>query len=127
MKAIIRQAAIRRSMPERRSAQAVSAIPAAPPEASSRVAARPGHRDLIALAPVDPALAADEHGSEQRDVAEKRACLEQRGQREPPAVAALDAIPRVLQADQARQREVQEGDRRDDEHARDHELAAGEV
>ena len=41
MKAIIRQATIRGSSPERRSAQAVSAIPPAPAEANSRVAARP--------------------------------------------------------------------------------------
>ena len=39
--AIIRQATIRGSIPERRSAQAVSAMPPAPPAANSRVAARP--------------------------------------------------------------------------------------
>ncbi len=34
---------------------------------------QPGHRDLVALPPVDRALAADEHGPEQRHVAEERA------------------------------------------------------
>ena len=41
MKAIMRQATIRGSSPERRSAQAVSATPPAPAEANRRVAARP--------------------------------------------------------------------------------------
>ena len=41
MNAIIRQATIRGSIPERRTAQAVSAIPPAPADANSRVAARP--------------------------------------------------------------------------------------
>ncbi len=41
MNAIIRQATMRGSMPERRSAHAVNAMPPAPAEANSRVAARP--------------------------------------------------------------------------------------
>ena len=41
MKAIIRQATMRGSIPERRSAHAVSAMPPAPAEANSRVAASP--------------------------------------------------------------------------------------
>ena len=41
MKATIRQATTRGSIPERPSAQTVSAIPPAPAEANSRVAARP--------------------------------------------------------------------------------------
>ena len=41
MKATIRQATRRGSIPERRSAQAVSATPPAPAAANSRVAARP--------------------------------------------------------------------------------------
>ena len=41
MKAIIRQATIRASRPDRRSAQAVSATPPAPAEANRRVAANP--------------------------------------------------------------------------------------
>ena len=39
--ASVLSATVRRGMPERRSAQAVSAIPPAPPAANSRVAARP--------------------------------------------------------------------------------------
>ena len=41
MKATIRQATSRGAMPERRSAQAVSAMPPAPPAANRRVATRP--------------------------------------------------------------------------------------
>ena len=41
MNAIIRHATIRASIPERRSAQAVSAMPPAPAAANSRVAASP--------------------------------------------------------------------------------------
>jgi hypothetical protein len=41
MKATIRDATVRRFIPERRSAQTVSATPPAPAVANSRVAARP--------------------------------------------------------------------------------------
>ena len=87
----------------------------------------PGHRDLVALAPADSRLAADEHGSEQRDVAAERQDLEHRRAGEPPRVPALDPVPRVLQAEQLREHEVQEGDRGDDEQQRGEQAPAREA
>ena len=49
----MRQATTLASIPERRSAHAVSATPPAPAAANRRVAATPGHGDLVARAPVD--------------------------------------------------------------------------
>ena len=88
---------------------------------------QPGHRDLVALAPVDPRFAADEHAAEQPHVAAEREHLEQRGQREPPAVPVLDSVPGLLQAEQLRQHEVQERQRRDDEQGGGQQPASGEA
>ena len=104
----MRQATSRGSIPERRSAHAVSATPPAPAAANRRVAASAGHRDLIALEPADAALPAHEHGAEQHDVAGERQQLEHHADRDPPAVAALDAVHRRADARELRQHEVEE-------------------
>ena len=57
MNAIMRQATMRGSSPDRRSAQAVSAMPPAPAEAKGAWRRRP-LADLVAGAPVDPGVVA---------------------------------------------------------------------
>ena len=92
MKATIRQATSRGSIPERRSAQAVSATPPAPAVANRRVASHAGHRDLVALAPADPHLPPHEHRLEEHHVARERQRLEDHADRDPPRVAPLDPV-----------------------------------
>ena len=122
----MRDATRRRSIPERRSAHAVSAMPPAPAAANRRVAASPASRDLVAGVPADARGAVDEDGAEQRDVAAERADLEHRRAAEPPAVALAQPLEARAEADQLRQSEVQERDDPDHEDQRGDHPPAGD-
>jgi hypothetical protein len=110
MNVAIRWATARRGIPERRSAHAVSATPARAGGREQPGRGEAGHRDLVADAEADALrLAADEHPTEQQDVAEEGADLERRPQRQPPPVPVLDPAPGVPQPEELRHHEVQEG------------------
>ena len=104
MKVVMRAATSRRSMPERRIAHAVSAMPPAPAVANSRVAAWPARlisvlaRSLMRAAVVAP------DGVEEHDVAEEGEDLEERGERQPAPVAVGDALPESGQVGERRPR-----------------------
>ena len=74
-----------------------------------------GHRDLVADPPPDRRAPAREDGSEEQHVPREGETLEEERRREPRPVALRGASPRLVQSRQARQDEVQDGDRSCDE------------
>src|SRR5437660_820192 len=73
------------------------------------------------------AAARDEDGAEEDHVAGERADLEQRGDGQPGGVPVVEPVPRVGEAGDLGEDEVEEGQRRDDEHAEEQRVPAREV
>ncbi len=84
---------------------------------------KPGERDLVARYEVDPRRLAGENGAEEDDVSRERADLEHDRDSQPLKVGVLQRVDRLADARQARQHEVHECRRGEDERGEERDLA----